>query len=109
METQTQEVEAGARAAHSAGGTLENIVTVSSESSELVSQINASASQQAVRTQEMLATVENINQVVAESALKVRETRSTSEQLLALSAELNKRLAQFETGTDAVVYEQTTD
>jgi methyl-accepting chemotaxis protein len=108
METQTQEVEAGTRAAQSAGGTLENIVTVSSESSELVSQINQSAGQQAVRTQEMLATVETINQVVAESAAKVRETRSTSEQLLALSAELNKRLAQFETGADAVAYEQTT-
>jgi len=99
-------VEAGARAAQSAGGTLENIVTVSSESSELVSQINQSASQQAVRTQEMLATVENINQVVAESAAKVRETRSTSEQLLALSAELNKRLAQFEAAPSLVEYEQ---
>jgi len=109
METQTQEVEAGARAAQSAGGTLENIVTVSSESSELVSQINESASQQAVRTKEMLATVENINQVVAESAAKVRETRSTSEQLLALSAELNKRLAQFETATEPVGYELTTN
>lgn len=108
METQTQEVEAGARAAQTAGGTLENIVTVSTESSELVTQINQSASQQAVRTQEMLATVETINQVVAESAVKVRETRSTSEQLLALSAELNKRLAQFETGNDSVAYEQTT-
>jgi len=108
METQTQEVEAGARAAQSAGGTLENIVTVSSESSDLVSQINQSASQQAVRTQEMLATVENINQVVAESAAKVRETRSTSEQLLALSAELNKRLAQFETAQSPVECEPTT-
>lgn len=108
METQTQEVEAGARAAQSAGGTLENIVSVSSESSELVSQINQSASQQAVKTQEMLTTVENINQVVAEAAVKVRETRSTSEQLLALSAELNKRLAQFEVADNSVVYEQPT-
>lgn len=107
METQTQEVEAGARAAQSAGGTLENIVSVSSESSELVSQINQSASQQATRTQEMLATVENISQVVSEAAVKVRETRSTSEQLLALSAELNKRLAQFEVAEDSAVYEQS--
>jgi methyl-accepting chemotaxis protein len=106
METQTQEVEAGARAAQSAGGTLENIVNVSTESSELVSQINQSASQQATKTQEMLATVETINQVVADAAVKVRETRSTSEQLLALSAELNKRLAQFEVSDDSVVYEQ---
>ena len=106
METQTQEVEAGARAAQSAGGTLENIVNVSSESSELVSQINQSATQQATRTKEMLATVESINQVVTESAAKVRETRSTSEQLLALSAELNKRLAQFEVVDNSVVYEQ---
>lgn len=111
METQTQEVEAGSRAATSAGGRLENIVTVSNESSQLVSQINQSASQQAEKTQEMLATVETINQVVAEAAVKVRETRTTSEQLLALSAELNKRLAQFETAelalaADSVVYEQ---
>ncbi|HEX5218926.1 MAG TPA: methyl-accepting chemotaxis protein [Verrucomicrobiae bacterium] len=106
METQTQEVEAGAKAAQSAGGTLENIVNVSTESSELVSQINQSASQQATRTQEMLATVETINQVVADAAVKVRETRSTSEQLLALSAELNKRLAQFEVTDNSVVYEQ---
>lgn len=106
METQTQEVEAGSRAAQSAGGTLENIVNVSSESSELVSQINQSASQQASRTKEMLATVETINQVVTEAAAKVRETRSTSEQLLALSAELNKRLAQFEVADSSVVYEQ---
>lgn len=106
METQTQEVEAGSRAAQSAGGTLENIVTVSAESSELVSQINQSATQQAARTKEMLATVEAINQVVAESAAKVRETRSTSEQLMALSAELNKRLSQFEVTPDSVVYEQ---
>jgi len=43
---------------------------------------------------------------VAEAAVKVRETRSTSEQLLALSAELNKRLAQFEVTDNSVVYEQ---
>jgi methyl-accepting chemotaxis protein len=108
METQTQEVEAGARAAQSAGGTLENIVTVSSESSELVAQINQSATQQATRTREMLATVETINQVVAESAARVRETRSTSEQLLTLSSELNKRLAQFEIETVSVVHELPT-
>jgi len=111
METQTQEVEAGSRAATSAGSRLENIVTVSGESSQLVSQINQSASQQAEKTQEMLATVETINQVVAEAAVKVRETRTTSEQLLALSAELNKRLSQFETlelapAENSVVYEQ---
>src|SRR4029077_19465359 len=73
METQTQEVEAGARAAESAGGALDNIGDVSWESSALVSQINQSASQQSVRTNEMLATVESINQVVAASAEKVRE------------------------------------
>jgi methyl-accepting chemotaxis protein len=107
METQTQEVEAGTRAAQSAGGTLDNIVAVNAESSGLVAEINQSASQQAVRTQEMLVTVDAINQVVAESAVKVRETRSTSEQLLALSSELNKRLAQFDvgTGSEAVVFE----
>ncbi len=107
METQTQEVEAGARAAQSAGGTLDNIVAVSTESSGLVAEINQSASQQAARTQEMLATVESINRVVAESAVKVRETRSTSEQLLALSSELNKRLAQFEVEAEgeSVVFE----
>jgi len=96
METQTQEVEAGARAAESAGGKLENIVTASTQSSGLVDQINQAASQQASRTQEMLQTVESINRVVAQSAVKVRETRSTSEQLATLSSELNKRLAQFE-------------
>jgi methyl-accepting chemotaxis protein len=101
METQTQEVEAGARAAQSAGGTLDNIVAVSTESSGLVAEINQSASQQAARTQEMLATVESINRAVAESAVKVRETRSTSEQLLALSSELNKRLSQFDVEVEA--------
>lgn len=107
METQTQEVEAGSRAAQTAGGTLENIVKVSEESSELVGQINESASSQAARTAEMLETVESINQVVAAASVKVRETRSTSEQLLALSAELNKRLSQFETEGNSVVYEQS--
>ena len=107
METQTQEVEAGSRAAQTAGGTLENIVKVSEESSELVGQINESASSQAARTAEMLETVESISQVVAEASVKVRETRSTSEQLLALSAELNKRLSQFETEDNSVVYEQS--
>lgn len=107
METQTQEVEAGSRAAQTAGGTLENIVKVSEESSELVGQINESASSQAARTAEMLETVESISQVVADASVKVRETRSTSEQLLALSAELNKRLAQFQTEENSVIYEQT--
>jgi methyl-accepting chemotaxis protein len=46
----------------------------------------------------MLVTVDSINQVVAEAQVRVRETRSTSEQLAGLSAELNKRLAQFEVG-----------
>jgi methyl-accepting chemotaxis protein len=96
METQTQEVEAGARAAEAAGGKLENIVTVSSASSGLVSEINQSATKQATRTQEMLLTVDSINRVVAESKIKVQETRTTSEQLANLSEELNKRLAQFE-------------
>lgn len=98
MEAQTQEVELGTRAAQSAGGTLENIVSVSAQSSELVAQINQAATTQASRTQEMLVTVDAINQVVAEAQVRVRETRSTSEQLAGLSAELNKRLAQFEVG-----------
>jgi methyl-accepting chemotaxis protein len=96
MEAQTQEVEVGTRAAQSAGGTLENIVSVSAQSSELVAQINQAATTQASRTQEMLVTVDAINQVVAEAQIRVRETRSTSEQLAGLSAELNKRLAQFD-------------
>lgn len=96
METQTQEVEAGAKAAQSAGGTLENIVTMSSESSQLVSQINKAATSQASRAQEMIQNVNTINQVVTESAEHVRDTRTSSEQLMNLSSELNKRLAQFE-------------
>lgn len=96
MENQTQEVEAGSRTAESAGSTLENIVAASSQSSDLVAQINEAASQQAARTQGMLVTVDNINRVVAEAQVKVRETKSTSEQLSLLSTELNKRLAQFE-------------
>jgi twitching motility protein PilJ len=99
METQTQEVENGARAAQSAGSTLENIVSVSAQSSELVAQINQAASQQATRTREMLVTVDTINKVVAEAQVRVRETRSTSEQLAGLSSELNKRLAQFDVAT----------
>jgi twitching motility protein PilJ len=96
METQTQEVEAGTKAAQSAGGTLENIVTSNAESSELVLQINKAATRQASRTQEMIQTVSTINQVVTESAEHVRDTRESSLQLMTLSSELNKRLAQFE-------------
>ena len=96
METQTQEVENGARTAEAAGETLKNIVTVSAQSSELVAQINQAASQQASRTQEMLQTVDSINRVVAEAQIKVREARNTSEQLAGLSVDLNKRLSQFE-------------
>jgi methyl-accepting chemotaxis protein len=99
MESQTQEVEVGARAAEAAGGTLENIVTVSSESSDLVFEINKAATQQAARTQEMLLAVDSINRVSAEAQVKVRETRTTSEKLTSLSVELNKRLAQFEVET----------
>lgn len=102
METQTQEVEVGAKAAKSAGGTLENIVASSAESSQLVSQINQAATKQASRTQEMLQTVNVINQVVTASAEKVRETRTTSEQLLSLSSELNKRLSHFEIEVESV-------
>ena len=96
METQTQEVEAGTRAAEAAGSTLENIVKASSQSSDLVAQINQAASQQATRTKEMLVTVENINRGVAAAQVKVRETRTNSEQLATLSVELNKSLAQFD-------------
>jgi methyl-accepting chemotaxis protein len=96
MEMQTQEVETGARAAASAGGRLENIVAVSSESAQLVAEINASANQQATRTRAMLQNVDTMSQVLTEASTKVRETRTTSEQLLALSAELNKRLDQFQ-------------
>lgn len=99
MENQTQEVEAGTRAAQSAGTTLESIVSGSVQSSELVAQINQAATQQASRTKEMLVTVDSINRVVAEAQVHVRETRSTSEQLAGLSSELNKRLSQFEVGT----------
>ncbi|NOS69828.1 MAG: HAMP domain-containing protein [Verrucomicrobia bacterium] len=102
METQTQEVEAGTKAAQSAGGTLENIVTSNAESSELVSQINQAATKQASRTQEMIQTVNTINQVVTESAEHVRDTRESSLQLMTLSSELNKRLAQFEFTAEAV-------
>ena len=96
METQTQEVELGSRSAQSAGSTLENIVSVSAQSSELVAQINQAATTQASRTQEMLVTVDSINRVVAEGQVRVRETRSTSEHLANLSSELNKHLARFD-------------
>ena len=96
METQTQEVELGSRSAQSAGSTLENIVSVSAQSSELVAQINQAATTQASRTQEMLVTVDSINRVVAEGQVRVRETRSTSEHLASLSSELNKHLARFD-------------
>lgn len=101
METQTQEVEVGAKAAQSAGGRLENIVTTNAESSELVLRINQAATKQASRTQEMLVTVDSINKTVTDSAEKVRETRTSSEQLLSLSSELKKRLSQFELETVA--------
>jgi twitching motility protein PilJ len=98
METQTQEVEQGAKAAETAGSKLDNIVAVSTESAKLVEEINESASKQAERAREMLATVEAINCVVAESGAKVRETRATSAQLMELTTELNKQLAQFQVG-----------
>lgn len=96
METMTQEVEGSARTAQTTGGKLENIVTASTQSSELVGQINQAASQQATRAGQMLKIVEAINQVSAEAQVKVRETRNTSEQLAKLSTDLDKRLEAFE-------------
>lgn len=96
METMTQEVEGSARTAQTTGGKLENIVSASTQSSELVGQINQAASQQATRAGQMLKIVEAINQVSAEAQVKVRETRNTSEQLAKLSTDLDKRLEAFE-------------
>ena len=96
MEAQTQEVEIGARAAASAGGTLENIVEASTRSHDLVAAINDAATQQAARAKEMLVTVESINRTAEAAQKRVVTTRSTSEQLSALSTQLDQRLSQFD-------------
>lgn len=95
MESQTQVVETGARSAHTAGSTLQNIVEASNQSSTLVSEINKAASLQARRADEMLTTVEAINSTAVAAQQKVQQTRQTSEQLVSLSAQLDKELAKF--------------
>ena len=75
METQTQEVELGTKAAQSAGSTLENIVTVSAESSRTGVVDQSSRHQTGDPHREMIQTVNIINKVVTESSEQVRETR----------------------------------
>ncbi len=98
METQTQEVEGGAKQVELAGDALEKIVRASGDSSALVAEINDSATQQAAHTSSMLQAVATIHTISETARAKVLETSGTSEQLSELSTRLNRELAKFEVG-----------
>jgi len=96
METQTREVENGAKQVSSAGQELGNIVEVSIDSSTLAEQISHSASQQENRAEAVLASVRTINRIAEETRAKTLEFQATSDQLANLASELNQQLANFE-------------
>jgi len=97
----SQHVETGVDRVGEAGKALEIIVTRVSEISGLVSEIAASAQEQATALAEVNTAINQMDQVTQQNAAMVEESTAASHSLMQEAGELSSLVSRFETGQPA--------
>ncbi|KAB2925922.1 MAG: methyl-accepting chemotaxis protein, partial [Bacteroidetes bacterium] len=95
MDEGTKKVEEGISLADQAGASLAEIVTISQEVTDKVSQIAAASEQQSSASEQISKNVEGISAVTQQSASGTQQIARTAEDLSRLTENLQSILAKF--------------
>ena len=95
METGTRQVEAGVQTTSQAGDSLKEIIRMSDNVGEMITQIATAATEQSSASEEINQNIERITTLVRESAEGSRQSAKACEDLSALALDLQKTVAQF--------------
>src|SRR5262249_26478844 len=101
IEQQTQMVEEESDIVSQAGRNLTKIQEVSTESAKLVSEINATASQQVQSADAMVKSMEHISQIAHEAQTGAGNTLKITGDLSNLASQLARLVGQFKTSGSA--------
>ncbi len=100
----SSQVDSGVKLVSETGKALERIVAQVARLNLLVSEIAASAQEQATGLGEVNAAVNQMDQVTQQNAAMVEQSTAASHNLASEASELARLLAQFETGQRAESY-----
>ncbi len=95
MEQGTQEVESGMRLAENAGVSLREIVGISQQVTDMVSQIAAASEQQSSASEQISKNVEAISTVTQQTASGTQQIARAAEDLNRLTDNLQQLVAKF--------------
>lgn len=101
MEVGTQKVNDGITLADKAGESLQKIVTVSQDVTNMVVQIASASSAQTSVSEQINRNIEGINEVAQEGSKGAQEIARTAETLNRLTEQLEELLGQFHLGNSA--------
>ncbi|MDQ8028561.1 MAG: methyl-accepting chemotaxis protein, partial [Brevundimonas sp.] len=100
ISTSTSQVAAGVKLVDEAGSALSAIVVRVAEMDSLVSEISASAQEQATGLQQVNTAVNQMDQVTQQNAAMVEETTAAAANLKTEAAQLAALVQRFETGVE---------
>jgi methyl-accepting chemotaxis protein len=95
MEEGTRQVDDGIRLADRAGSSLQSIVGISQQVTDMVSQIAAASEQQASMSQQISRNVEAITTVTGETASGTQQIARSADDLRQLAGQLQQLMATF--------------
>jgi methyl-accepting chemotaxis protein len=101
MEGGTHQVEDGVKATNQAGDALKEIIHMSEQVGEMITQIATATTQQSSASEEINTNMEQIAKLVKESADGAQQSAKACEDLSGLALDLQKLVANFHLGGDA--------
>jgi methyl-accepting chemotaxis protein len=95
MERQAEQVEQQTQWVTDAGGALDRILRVSTQSAELVSEISLAANQQVRGATSLSEAMLSVSEVTRQTQVSAEETQRSADSLLGISGELNDAIGVF--------------
>jgi len=95
MERQAEQVEQQTQWVTEAGGSLDRILRVSTQSAELVSEISLAANQQVRGATSLSEAMLSVSEVTRQTQVSAEQTQRSSDSLLAVSSQLNEAIGVF--------------
>ncbi|MFW6269832.1 MAG: methyl-accepting chemotaxis protein, partial [Bacillota bacterium] len=102
ISTSVERIKVGNEKVERAAAILEEIVSNTENTNDVVSEIAAAMREQATATDQITSTVENLNQVTQQNASMVEEIASSSEAMSSEANNLMDMVGQFYLGEEAV-------
>lgn len=95
MERQAEQVEQQTQWVTEAGGALDRILRVSTQSAELVSEISLAANQQVRGATSLSEAMLSVSEVTRQTQVSAEQTQRSSDSLLSVASELNDKIGVF--------------